>query len=225
MRDQLEALQRRLDYHFNDRELLNLAMTHRSYRGQNNERLEFLGDAVLSTIIAEALYRQFPAAKEGQMSRMRASLVKGDTIADMARALNLGECLNLGSGELKSGGHRRSSILADAFESLIGAIYLDSGFARCQEIVLGWYRERLEALGREGSGKDSKTRLQEWLQARKLALPTYPLLQVSGEAHAQTFLVCCQVESLQLACEASGSSRREAEQEAARKVLSVIEQQ
>ncbi len=218
----LAALEQRLGYQFKNRELLNLAMTHRSYRGPNNERLEFLGDAILSVIIAEDLYHRFPAAKEGQMSRMRAALVKGDTIAEMAREMQLGDCLNLGSGELKSGGHRRGSILADAFESLIGAIYLDSDFLQCRTLVLGWYHERLEALTRQGTQKDAKTLLQEMLQARKLALPQYHMKSVSGEAHRQTFLVECVVEALGLSAEASGSSRRDAEQDAARMLLNSL---
>lgn len=218
-----DALEQRIAYRFKDRALLNLALTHRSFKRNNNERLEFLGDAILSQIIAEALYRRFPDAREGDLSRMRALLVKGETLAVMALDFNMGECLNLGSGELKSGGFRRESILSDAYEALIGAIYLDSDFATCQAIVLRWYQPKLDELTLAGSKKDSKTRLQEMLQARKLALPLYHLKQVSGEAHEQTFVVICEVAELNRQYEGVGSSRREAEQEAARQMLVALE--
>lgn len=218
-----DALEKRIAYHFKDRALLDLALTHRSFRRNNNERLEFLGDAILSQIIAETLYRRFPEAQEGDLSRMRALLVKGETLAVMALDFNMGECLNLGSGELKSGGFRRESILSDAFEALIGAIYLDSDFATCQSTVLRWYQPKLDSLTLAGSRKDSKTRLQELLQARKLALPLYHLKQVSGEAHDQTFVVICEVAELNCQFEGIGTSRREAEQEAARQMLAALE--
>ena len=218
-----DALEQRIAYRFNDRALLNLALTHRSFKRSNNERLEFLGDAILSQIIAETLYRRFPEAQEGDLSRMRALLVKGETLAVMALDFQMGECLNLGSGELKSGGFRRESILSDAFEALIGAIYLDSDFAICQSTVLRWYQAKLDGLTLAGSKKDSKTRLQELLQARKLALPLYHLKQVSGEAHDQTFEVICEVAELSCQFEGIGTSRREAEQEAARQMLAALE--
>lgn len=218
-----DALEKRIAYRFTDRTLLDLALTHRSFKRNNNERLEFLGDAILSQVIAEALYHRFPDAREGDMSRMRSTLVKGETLAVMAQAFKMGECLHLGSGELKSGGFRRESILADAFEALIGAIYLDSDFITCQRIVMNWYQAKLAELSQDGPTKDSKTCLQEMLQARKLALPLYHLKSVSGEAHDQTFVVTCEVAELNKQYEGVGSSRREAEQEAARLMRAALE--
>lgn len=218
-----KTLERRLGYHFENPELLDLALTHRSYKGSNNERLEFLGDAILSFVIAEYLYQRFPKAKEGQLSRLRALLVKGVTLAEIGKEFALGEHLNLGGGELKSGGHRRESILADAVESLIGAIYLDSNHDTCREVVLSWYQQRLENLSLEDTEKDPKTRLQEYLQSLKKALPNYQVTQVSGEAHNQGFVVLCQIEELSVTTEGKGSSRRYAEQSAAKKALSELE--
>jgi len=216
------ALERRLGYQFKDRALLVLAMTHRSYGGHNNERLEFLGDSVLNFIIAEALFSRFPKAREGQMSRLRARLVKGVTLAELAKEFGLGDFLLLGSGELKSGGFRRESILADAMESIIGAIYLDSGFESCKERVLYWYGERMESLSLQDTQKDPKTRLQEFLQSRQQELPRYEVTNVVGEQHAQTFFVECDISMLDCSTKGRGSSRRIAEQQAATQALKLL---
>ena len=212
-------LERALGYHFVDASLLNLALTHRSVGGRNNERLEFLGDSILNHIIAESIYQQFPDAREGDMSRMRASLVKGDTLAEVARELDLGEHLVLGSGERKSGGKRRGSILADALEAVIGAILLDSDVATCRSRVLDWFHGRLQALSVDAVGKDAKTQLQEYLQGRGRSLPDYELLGVLGEDHNQQFHVACRLSKPSLMVEGAGSSRRKAEQAAAKIAL------
>lgn len=218
----LARLQRRLGYEFRDPAHLQLALTHRSYGSQNNERLEFLGDSILNMVIAERLYQTFQSAREGQLSRLRARLVKGVTLAEIAREFELGEFLSLGSGELKSGGFRRESILADAVESIIGAIYLDSGFDRCREMILAWFDERLERLSLQDTQKDPKTRLQEFLQSRQHPLPQYEVVSVEGEAHAQLFRVECAVPELQTRTIGNGGSRRLAEQQAAREALRVL---
>ena len=216
-------LARRLGHAFSDPALFELALTHRSCGKRNNERLEFLGDSILNFVIAEALYSQFPAAREGQMSRLRARLVKGETLSEIARELDIGDYLRLGSGELKSGGFRRDSILADAVEAIIGAIYLDSGMETARHYILSWFDGRLKSLDLNESLKDSKTRLQEFLQSRREALPKYELLSVDGEAHAQTFHIRCEVALLAQPTEGVGSSRRQAEQEAARAALQTLE--
>nr|WP_289622774.1 ribonuclease III [Alcanivorax sp.] len=216
----------RLGYRFNDIELLALALTHRSVsRHRNYERLEFLGDAQLGQIISIALFERFPDAAEGQLTRMRASLVRGQTLALVARELGLGDYLVLGGGELKSGGFRRDSILADSLEAIIGAILLDGGEAPCREVVLDWFDERLQIITPQSAQKDAKTRLQEWLQARKFELPTYQVTQVEGLAPAQTFEVTCELEQMQQTFKAQGASRRKAEQQVAATVLSWLEQQ
>ena len=212
-------LQRALGYEFVDPQLLTLALTHRSAGGHNNERLEFLGDSIVNHVIAEALYRQFPQSREGDMSRMRASLVKGETLAEMARELQLGDYLALGPGERKSGGHRRSSILADAFEAVAGAILLDSDVEQCRACVLAWFAARLEQLNHVSADKDAKTQLQEYLQGRGNPLPQYELLGVQGEDHRQQFSVACRLQKPTLTVEGAGSSRRKAEQAAARSAL------
>lgn len=212
-------LSRRIGYEFRDPTLLELALTHRSCGKRNNERLEFLGDSIVNFVIADALYARFPAAREGQLSRLRARLVKGETLAEIARELKLGDYLRLGSGELKSGGFRRDSILADATEAVMGAIYLDSDLECCRGFILRWFEERLDELDLNESLKDSKTRLQEHLQSRRLALPEYELVAVEGEAHSQTFHIRCHVTGLSGPTEGVGSSRRQAEQESARKAL------
>lgn len=220
--NQLRALQRRLSYDFKTPELLELALTHRSFKGANNERLEFLGDSILNFVIAEQLYHRFPSAKEGQLSRLRALLVKGVTLAEIAKEFQLGEHLKLGAGELKSGGHRRDSILADAVESIIGAIYLDSGHDVCQQVILRWYEGRLDNLSLEDTEKDPKTRLQEYLQSIKKQLPKYEVVEVSGEAHNQTFNVSCFLEELAMTTSGVGGSRRSAEQKAAKEALKLL---
>ncbi|MGM0985223.1 MAG: ribonuclease III [Pseudomonadota bacterium] len=223
MSNSLNAFSRRIGHTFADPGLLELAMTHRSYGGQNNERLEFLGDSIVNFIIAEALFQRFPQAREGQLSRLRARLVKGPTLAELAREMAFGDCLRLGSGEMKSGGHRRDSILADAVEAVLGAIYLDAGMEVARARVLSWYAERLEAISLDDTQKDPKTRLQEFLQSRQVALPRYEVTTVEGEAHAQTFTVECHVEVLEDHTLGIGSSRRHAEQQAAAQALSLLE--
>ena len=212
-------LQQVLGYQFRDSDLLNLALTHCSAGGQNNERLEFLGDSIVNHIIAEALFLRFPASREGEMSRMRASLVKGDTLAEVALELELGDHLRLGSGERKSGGHRRASILADAFEAVVGAILLDSDVEQCRQCVLGWFDARLQQLSAGTVEKDAKTKLQEYLQGRSNPLPVYELLSVQGEDHTQQFKVACRLRKPKLVVEGSGPSRRKAEQDAATAAL------
>lgn len=218
----LARLQRRLGYTFREPAHLHLALTHRSFGSQNNERLEFLGDSILNMVIAERLYQSFPSAREGQLSRLRARLVKGVTLAEIAREFELGEFLSLGSGELKSGGFRRESILADAVESIIGAIYLDSGFDRCRERILAWFDQRLQNLSLLDTQKDPKTRLQEFLQSRQHPLPQYEVVSVDGEAHAQLFRVECDLPALQTKTVGNGGSRRLAEQQAAREALRAL---
>ncbi|MCB1705441.1 MAG: ribonuclease III [Halioglobus sp.] len=213
----IARLQRTLGYQFGDPALLQLALTHCSAGSRNNERLEFLGDSILNHIVAEALYDRFPGASEGEMSRMRASLVKGDTLAEIASELAIGDCLVLGTGERKSGGHRRTSILADALEAVVGAILLDSDVECCRRTVLAWLDSRLQTLS--AVSKDAKTRLQEFLQGRNYPLPDYELLRVQGSDHEQEFHVMCRLKKPQLAVEGSGSSRRKAEQSAAGSAL------
>jgi ribonuclease-3 len=202
-----------------DTELLTLAFTHRSHGSANNERLEYLGDAVLSFVVAELLFRRFPGATEGELSRYRASLVSGESLAAIAAGLGLGEQLRLGEGEMKSGGQRRATILADALEAVFGAIYLDQGLEAARAVAARLFGDALAALPRAAALKDPKTRLQEWLQGRGFALPVYTVTEVSGEPHAQHFRVRCDVAGLGLAAEADGSSRRRAEQEAAQRIL------
>ncbi|QEA40123.1 ribonuclease III [Pistricoccus aurantiacus] len=225
MSHSLTLLSRRIGHEFVDISLLELAMSHRSHAGQNNERLEFLGDSIVNFVIAEALFRRFPAAREGQLSRLRARLVKGQTLAELAREFELGQYLRLGSGEMKSGGHRRDSILADAVEAMIGAIYLDAGMEVAKTRVLSWFATRLEALNLKDTQKDPKTRLQEFLQSRQAPLPQYEVVAVEGEAHAQTFTVECHVDVLEGRASGIGSSRRNAEQQAAETALARLERQ
>ena len=195
------------------------ALTHRSASKQHNERLEFLGDAILGMVIAKALYQRFPKQPEGKLTRMRSSLVKGDTLAEVAREFALGELLLLGPGELKSGGFRRDSILADAVEAIIGAIYLEAGMEKCETLVLDWFAPRLEALDPEAVSKDDKTRLQEYLQSNKHPLPLYEVTEIKGKSHDQTFYVECNVEGLKKAVVGKGNSRRRAEQKAAKQAF------
>lgn len=208
----------KLDYRFRDPALAELALTHRSAGRPNNERMEFLGDALLGAVVGEMLFDAHPRASEGELSRLRAQLVNGQALAVVARELELGDRLKLGSGELKSGGFRRDSILADAFEALVAAVYLDGGFDACRDVVRGLFAERVADLHK--SSKDPKTRLQEWLQARGLPLPLYELASSHGEEHAKVFEVACSiVEPAPLRAAASGPSRRAAEQEAAENLL------
>jgi ribonuclease-3 len=214
-----DGLARSLDYRFNDPALLEAAVTHRSAGSGNNERLEFLGDAVLGHVVAEWLYGAYPDATEGQLSRLRATLVKRETLADIARGVELGEYLRLGSGELKSGGFRRDSILADALEAVLGGILLDAGFETCRDCIHRLFAGRLDGLSETDELKDPKTRLQEYLQARRLALPVYTMIHVSGKAHDQQFEVECRIEGLDVVSNGRGGSRRKAEQSAADNML------
>nr|WP_255605979.1 ribonuclease III [Thalassolituus sp. ST750PaO-4] len=211
-----------MGYNFRDESLVMLALTHRSKGISNNERLEFLGDSILNFVVAEDLYRRFPQAKEGKLSRLRARMVKGETLAVIAREFDLGDFLLLGSGELKSGGHRRESILADTVEALIGAMYLDAGLEAARERILSWYATRLDALTLEDPIKDPKTRLQEYQQGRKSSLPKYEVLNVEGPTNEQVFTVECRIPELADAIVAQGSSRRGAEQSAAAQVLTLL---
>jgi ribonuclease-3 len=211
-----DALQAKLGHRFRDARLLAQALTHRSHSTPHNERLEFLGDGILNCIVAAELYARFDGLREGELSRLRASLVREQRLHELAAGLALGDYLRLGEGELKSGGFRRPSILADALEALIGAVYLDAGFEVAREVVVGLYRPILETLDAKGADKDPKTRLQEWLQSRKFALPQYSVVATSGAAHDQRFEVECVVRELDVRAVGSGTSRRIAEQEAAR---------
>lgn len=225
MQPPLSRLCTSLGYQFSDQGLLQQALTHRSAnRKLNNERLEYLGDAQLGLVMARQLYHQFPEATEGQLTRMRASLVRGQTLAAVARELSLGDYLELGGGELKSGGFRRESILADALEAVIGAILLDGGPEQCEAAILRWFAERLRDVSPVTAQKDAKTRLQEWLQARQLELPDYRLVDVSGQAHEQTFEVQCSVDGVDTTTRGSGSSRRQAEQKSARAMLDFLQE-
>jgi ribonuclease-3 len=213
----------RLGHRFSDPCLLEQALTHRSFSSTNNERLEFLGDAVLDMVVSEMLYRHFPTASEGDLSRLRASLVKGEALAEMARAIDLGDQLRLGSGELKSGGFRRDSILAGAYEAVIGAILLDGGFESCQTCLVAWFEPLLQNLSLTDEHKDAKSRLQEYLQGKGEVLPLYKLLTVSGEGHAQHFEVQCHLEGLPGDYRGEASSRRKAEQAAAQVALNELQ--
>lgn len=214
---------KQLNVTFNNTDLLQQALTHRSVGANNNERLEYLGDAILSFIIAEELFIRFPQAKEGKLSRLRASLVKGVTLAEIARELNLGEVLILGPGELKSGGFRRESILADAVEAIFGALYLDSGLDTVKTLVLNLFDERLDAIDVTEVVKDPKTRLQELLQSRKQPLPIYTVKELKTAEKQPEFEASCQVTVLEKVIVAKGSSHRKAEQKTAERVLTLIE--
>lgn len=204
-----------LGHRFAHPELLEQALTHRSWGARHNERLEFVGDAVLNCVIAHELYQRFPDLPEGDLSRARASLVNRDMLADVARRLDLGSAVRLGEGEQRSGGPERPSILADAFEAVLGAVFLDAGFEASRAAVTRAFDDVLRDADPAALGKDPKTRLQEWLQARRLPLPDYRVVDVAGEAHAQTFTAECAIPAFELALTGSGSSRRAAEQAAA----------
>lgn len=217
-------LEKALGYRFSQPDLLRQALTHRSHSSPHNERLEFLGDSVLNCVIAALLYQRFAALREGELSRLRASLVRQEALAEIAAGFGLGDDLRLGEGELKSGGFRRPSILADALEAVFGAIYLDGGFAAAQEAIARLYRQRVEQIDPRAEGKDAKTALQEWLQGRRLPVPHYTLLATHGEAHAQQFEVVCSIPAVDLEVTGRGGSRRAAEQEAARTALDKLRQ-
>ena len=215
-------VERSFGYVFSQPELCSVALTHRSAAAHHNERLEFLGDSILNCAVASMLYEANPLANEGALSRQRASLVSGDTLAQIAAELGFGEHLYLGGGELKSGGYRRASILADALEAMLGAIFLDSGFDAAAAVVRHIIGPRMSDMPAVCALKDPKTRLQEALQARGFALPVYTLTAVDGEAHAQTFTVSCEVLALGLSTTADGGNRRRAEQVAADRLLALL---
>lgn len=211
-----------LNYEFNDKQLLVQALTHRSYSGTNNERLEFLGDSVLNFVVADLLYETFPKLDEGDLSRVRAHLVKQASLADIANKLKLSDYLRLGEGELKSGGFRRPSILSDALEAIFGAIFLDSGFNTAQQVIRQQYMEVISNIDPLTLGKDPKTLLQEMLQAHKFSLPNYLVVNTHGAAHDQLFDIECRLDELDIVTTASGSSRRDAEQKAAQLALEAV---
>lgn len=217
-----DELVQKLDYTFQQPKLLKVALTHRSKGGDHNERLEFLGDAVVNFVIAEILFQQFPKATEGELSRWRASLVNRDTLAELAKEYGVGRFLLLGPGELRSGGNERQSILSCAMEAIIGAVYLDGGFETARARILAWYGPLLQSLSSAASHKDPKTLLQEYLQSCRLSLPLYKVENIQGEAHQQLFIVSCQVDGIQNKTLGKGTSRRRAEQEAAQAMLEVL---
>jgi ribonuclease III len=223
MVDSLNLLIKKLNYQFESIALLELALTHRSASSSNNERLEYLGDAVLGFVIAESLYNKFSDAPEGILTRQRSSLVKKETLANLAKELELGQYIKLGSGEMKTGGWRRDSILSNTLEAIIGAIYLDSEFDSCRKFINQIYKGHFSSLSLDKSEKDSKTELQEYLQARKLDLPSYEVVAEEGEAHDRLFTVECKIQSLDEPICANGKSKRIAEQSAANKTLLILQ--
>ncbi|WP_047396383.1 ribonuclease III [Chitinibacter sp. ZOR0017] len=220
-----ERLQQALGYVFSEPKLLKQALTHRSFSSTHNERLEFVGDGILNSLVARQLFFAFPQFSEGDLSRVRAHFVRQDSLAVIANELQLGDYLWLGEGELKSGGHRRPSILADALEAVLGAIWLDGGFPEVERVVTQLFAARIAAVDPTSAMKDAKTALQEWLQARKLALPQYEVIRQVGESPDQIFEVACTCVELKTATRAEGASRRAAEQEAAGKLLHLLREQ
>ena len=218
----MSTLTAALGHSFADRALLQTALTHRSFGVPNNERLEFIGDGLLNCVIAIALFRRYPDLAEGELSRMRANLVRQDTLHQLAVALNLGDSLRLGEGELKSGGNQRPSILADAVEALIGAVFLDAGFEAAQSVIARLYLPLFDEMRSGPVTKDAQTSLQEWLQGRKKPLPRYHVIEASGAAHEQRFEVACEIENPALRTTGQGSSRRLAEQAAADRALKAL---
>jgi ribonuclease-3 len=216
-------LQQRLGYQFIDPDLLILALSHRSVAAENNERLEFLGDSILGLVVTDFLYREFPQAREGDLSRMRSHIVRGESLAEVAKQLALGPDLLLGSGEMKSGGHRRDSILGDTVEALIGAVYLDRGIEAAREIVTAWFKSFFDSALQAQPVKDAKTALQEWLQHGNKPLPDYQLVSTGGEAHSRLFTVSCKIAAVETAMTATASSRRRAEQMVAEQLLEEVE--
>lgn len=219
-----KALEQRLGHSFSSADLLRLALTHRSHSSPHNERLEFIGDSVLNCVVAKLLYDRFPALPEGDLSRLRANLVRQNSLHELALGLSLGQHVRLGDGELKSGGANRPSILADTLEALFGAIWLDAGFDVAAQVIAALYGKAIDAINPELAIKDAKTRLQEYLQARRLALPRYSLVATEGDAHAQHFRIACDIDSLRIRTEGGGGSRRAAEQMAAQSALERLQE-
>ena len=215
----IEQLEKILNYHFIDNSLLELALTHRSFQGENNERLEFLGDSILNFVIAESLFKKFDLLPEGDLSRLRSQLVKSETLSEIGILLQLGDYLILGEGELKSAGWRRPSILADSVEAIIGAVFIDGGISDASDLILDWFKDRIDLINPDKIEKDSKSVLQELLQSKKITLPDYNIVSIEGEAHCQHFRVSCSIPKLGLSIEGEGSSRKIAEQGAAEEIL------
>jgi len=215
----INTLLKKLGYSFNDLALLDEALTHRSFTSKNNERLEFLGDGILNFVIADELFKAYPDVQEGDLSRLRATLVNKESLAVIANKLNLGDVIKLGSGELKSGGFRRPSILADAVESIFGSVYCDGGFQPARDLIVRLYADRLASPTDLQSLKDPKTQLQELLQSRRFSLPAYQVVDITGQAHAQVFHVKCTIEKMKIEVNGEGKSRRKAEQVAADKAI------
>jgi ribonuclease-3 len=224
LREPLEQLSKTIGYVFSDVTIFDKALTHRSAGGINNERMEFLGDSILGFIIADTLYNSLGKADEGDMSRLRSTLVKGETLAEIAKDIDLGNYIQLGPGELRSGGHTRTSILADTLEAVVAAVYLDGGLDSARQVITNLFKSRIDEVAAKKSLKDPKTRLQEYLQAKHLKLPIYTVLEVTGEQHNQHFIVKCDVDDLNKQAIADGSSRRKAEQKAAENILNGLEQ-
>jgi ribonuclease-3 len=223
VRNKLDRLCGELGYQFKHKDYLKQALTHCSAGSDNYERFEFLGDSILSFVIAHELFNKFPNHSEGELSRLRSFLVRGDMLTDLATELNLGDCLYLGQGELKSGGFRRASILADAMEAVFAAIFLDGGIVKAQQVILNLYRSRLDEPQFSDCLKDAKTQLQEYLQAEKYPLPSYQLIKIEGENHHQVFHVQCSIEKLDKITQGQGVSRRKAEQSAAQAMLNLLQ--
>lgn len=215
----LDAFQQRIGYKFQDISLLELALTHRSFGPQHNERLEYLGDSIFNAVVSILVYRALPDLPEGQLSRIRSNIVKQSSMYEMALKLGFSACLRLGEGEAKSGGAKRVSILADALEALVGAIYLDGGFEKVERLTQGWLGDITIDASMPQLTKDAKTQLQEWVQARKLPLPSYSVISIVGASHNQTFDVQCAIPSLKVVERGLGSTRRTAEQQAAEATL------
>ena len=220
---ELKILEKSIKYKFKDDNLLALAMTHRSHSGMNNERLEFLGDSILNFVVADLLFKKFNDLDEGDLSRLRSQLVKEEPLSKLGNGLKIGDFLNLGVGELKSSGWRRPSILADAFEALIGAIFIDGGMKSAYRFIEDSYADLIEKINPKEIYKDPKTILQEFLQAQKVPLPNYEVINVEGEAHNQLFTVTCEVSKFDIKAEGGGRSRKIAEQEAAKEAMATIE--
>ncbi|MDF3054422.1 MAG: rnc [Gammaproteobacteria bacterium] len=219
----MQKLFKKLGYHFKDTSLLTQALTHRSHKPEHNERLEFLGDSVLNFVIANELFVRYPGMTEGKLSRARANLVNGEVLATLSTTLGIDQYIRLGQGEIKSGGMKRKSTLSDCLEALIGAIYLDGGITVCQQVILSLYRDKFQIVESEGPQKDPKTTLQEYMQAQKMPLPQYHVINLSGKTHDQIFHVQCLVDGLEINAFGQGTSRRKAEQSAAQIFLTMIE--
>ena len=223
MKKSLDELMKKIGYEFKNIRLLETALSHRSYGKKNNERLEFLGDSIVNFIIANELFKRFPKTREGDLSRLRSKLVKGETLARLAKEFEIGEVLRLGQGEIKSGGAKRTSILADAVEAIIAAIYVDAGMEICCKRVRAWYKKRLDVLSPDNIQKDPKSELQELLQSKQLPLPKYKLIGAKGEEHEQIFVIECKISLLDEAIRGEGKSRRAAEQKVAEAILKELD--